>query len=109
MLLDFSDRTRTGISKLISRCAPDKAALYTFMYLMSQSQAGPEQNCNNLGAIDTVGVLTSTGDFQNFGLLDQVKPVYPRGQQANLIILSHQARQEQLGAKKKWKNKPRKD
>ena len=23
--------------------------------------------------IDTVGVLTSTGDFQNFGLLDQVK------------------------------------
>ena len=56
-------------------------------------------------AIDTVGVLTSTGGFQNFGLLDQVKLVYPRDEQANLIILSHQARQEQLdswqlGAKK---------
>ena len=51
-------------------------------------------------AIDTVGVLTSTGSFQNFGLLDQVKLVYLRDQQANLIILSHQARQEQLGAKK---------
>ena len=56
-------------------------------------------------SIDTVGVLTSTGGFQNFGLLDQVKLVYPRDQQANLIILSHQARQEQLdswqlGAKK---------
>ena len=38
--------------------------------------------------IDTVGVLTSTGGFQNFGLLDQVKLVYPRDQQANLIILS---------------------
>ena len=55
--------------------------------------------------IDTVGVLTSTGGFQNFGLLDQVKLVYPRDQQANLIILSPQARQEQLdswqlGAKK---------
>ena len=46
--------------------------------------------------IDTVGVLTSTSDFQNFGLLDQVKLVYPRDQQANLIILSHQAMQEQL-------------
>ena len=55
--------------------------------------------------IDTVGVLTSTGDFQNFGLLDQVKLVYPGDQQANLKIFSHQARQEQLdswqlGAKK---------
>ena len=49
--------------------------------------------------IDTVGVLTSTGNFQNFGLLEQVKLVYPIDQQAtgNLIILSHQARQEQLG------------
>ena len=56
-------------------------------------------------SIDTVGVLTSTGDFQNFGLLEQVKLVYSRDQQANLIILSHQARKEQLdswqlGAKK---------
>ena len=48
------------------------------------------------GRIDTVGVMTSTVNFQNFGLLDQVKLVYPRDQQANLIILSHQARQEQL-------------
>ena len=60
-------------------------------------------NTVNIGS--TVGVFTSTGDFQNFGLLDQVKLVYPRDQQANLIILSHQARQEQLdswqlGAKK---------
>ena len=57
--------------------------------------------------IDTVGVLTSTGEFH------QVKLVYPRDQQANLIILSHQARQEQLDSwqlgAKKWKNKPRKD
>ena len=56
-------------------------------------------------AIDTVGVLAFTGDFQNFELLDQVKLVYSRDQHANLIILSHQARQEQLdswqlGAKK---------
>ena len=55
--------------------------------------------------IDTVGVLTSTGDFHNFGLLDQVKLVYPRDQQANFIIPSQQTRQEQLdswqlGAKK---------
>ena len=50
----------------------------------------------DISSIDTVGILTSTGDFQNFGLLDQVKLVYPRDQQANLIILSHQARQEQL-------------
>ena len=66
-------------------------------------------------AIDTVGVLdfyhASTSDFQNFGLLDQVKLVYPRDQQANLIILSHQARQEQfdswqLGAKKKESDIP---
>ena len=59
----------------------------------------------NSSSIDTVGVLTSTDGFQNFGLLDQVKLVYPRDQPANLIILSHQARQEQLdswqlGAKK---------
>ena len=63
------------------------------------------QHRANNQCIDTVGVLTSTGGFQNFGLLDQVKLVYPRDQQANLIILSHQARQEQLdswqlGAKK---------
>ena len=58
--------------------------------------------------IDTVGVLTSNGGFQDFGLLDQVKLVYPRDQQANLIILSHQSRQNKLdswklGAKKKEK------
>ena len=63
-----------------------------------------QKKANNF-RIDTVGVLTSTGDFQNFGLLDQVKLVYPIDKQANLIILSHQARQEQvdswqLGAKR---------
>ena len=63
--------------------------------------------------IDTVGVLTSTGNFQNFELLNQVKLVYPIDQQANLIILSHQARQEQLdswqlGAKKNGKISPEK-
>ena len=46
-------------------------------------------------------------------MLDQVKLVYPIDQQANLIILSHQARQEQLdswqlGANKKWKISPEK-
>ena len=41
-------------------------------------------------------VYASTCDFQNLRLLDQVKLVYPRDQQANPIILSHQARQEQL-------------
>ena len=61
---------------------------------------------SDFSLIDTVDVLISTGDFQNFWLLDQVKLVYPIDQQAyNLIILSHQAGQEQLdswqiGAKK---------
>ena len=32
MLLDFSDRTRTGISKLISRCAPNSSFCLSVMY-----------------------------------------------------------------------------
>ena len=45
MLLDFSDRTRTGISKLISRCALIDPQLCTQYFVLASARTCTKRDC----------------------------------------------------------------